>query len=135
MIQGALQHVRSNMKTTVFFDGSCPICLREINFYRRLSGSDRVDWLDLSDDTIILPKGIRLEAALSELHVQKPNGQIITGAAAFAAIWSELPYLRLFGRLAAVPPFIWLLDRLYAAFRKYRKPTPAQCGLRARLQP
>lgn len=122
------------MSTTVFYDGSCPICLREIKFYRRLAGSDRVDWVDLSDDTITLPEGIFLEDALSELHVQKSDGQIVTGAAAFAAIWSELPYLRIFGRLAVIPPFIWLLDWLYAAFRRYRKPTPAQCGLRARAQ-
>lgn len=122
------------MSTTVFYDGSCPICLREIKFYRRLAGSDRVDWVDLSDDTITLPEGIFLEDALSELHVQKSDGQIVTGAAAFAAIWSELPYLRIFGRLAVIPPFIWLLDWLYAAFRRYRKPTLAQCGLRARAQ-
>ena len=122
------------MSTTVFYDGSCPICLREIKFYRRLAGSDRVDWVDLSDDTITLPEGIFLEDALSELHVQKSDGQIVTGAAAFAAIWSELPYLRIFGRLAVIPPFIWLLDWLYAAFRRYGKPTPAQCGLRARAQ-
>ena len=38
---------------TVFYDGSCPLCRREIDFYRRRRGAARIDWLDISG----LPEG------------------------------------------------------------------------------
>ena len=31
---------------TVFFDGSCPICSKEINFYKMRAGADELSWVD-----------------------------------------------------------------------------------------
>ena len=33
---------------TIYYDGSCPLCRREIAFYRRQPGSERLDWMDVS---------------------------------------------------------------------------------------
>ena len=33
---------------TVFYDGACPLCRREIAFYRRRRGAARIRWLDIS---------------------------------------------------------------------------------------
>ena len=35
---------------TVFFDGSCPICSKEINFYKMRAGADELSWVDVSDE-------------------------------------------------------------------------------------
>ena len=33
----------------VFYDGACPLCIREIAFYKRRKGADGVTWVDVSD--------------------------------------------------------------------------------------
>jgi predicted DCC family thiol-disulfide oxidoreductase YuxK len=33
---------------TVYFDGNCPICSREIATYRRSRGGETIDWIDAS---------------------------------------------------------------------------------------
>ena len=35
---------------TVFFDGSCPICSKEIIFYKMRAGADELSWVDVSDE-------------------------------------------------------------------------------------
>ena len=36
-------------KLTVFYDGSCPLCAREVAFYQQLRGADGVEWQDVSE--------------------------------------------------------------------------------------
>ena len=117
------------MKALVYYDGSCSICRREIDFYRRRRGAEKFQWVDLSTAPEALPDGVTLKDALSTFHIQTSEGRVLRGATAFAAVWSELPAFRAFGIVSAMWPFNWLLSGLYSLFLQYRNPTPAQCGL------
>ena len=33
---------------TIFYDGSCPLCRREIGFYQKQIGADQLTWQDVS---------------------------------------------------------------------------------------
>ena len=100
---------------TVFYDGSCPLCIREIGFYRRREGAETMTWVDVSDEAAQakLPDGLLREQALGRLHLLGRDGRVRSGGQAFAMIWSELPALRWLGRLTALPPFSWMLEGLY----------------------
>jgi hypothetical protein len=37
-------------RLTVYYDGSCPICSREIGFYRARPGADGFDWVNVAGD-------------------------------------------------------------------------------------
>lgn len=104
----------------VFYDGSCPLCRREINYFRALKSRVPIIWLDLTDLNAELPAELDRCSALARMHV-RVNGQVYyKGAAAFATLWSQFAYWRMLGLLLKVPPVTWCADRLYSFFLKLR---------------
>jgi len=107
-------------KFTVYYDGACPLCRREIGFYQGRRGSDAIDWVDISSDPSRLGPDLSCEAALRRFHVRDRTGQLLDGAKAFAALWREMPGFRWLGRLVRIPPILWLAERSYNLFLKIR---------------
>jgi glutathione peroxidase len=105
----------------VFYDGGCPVCSREIAFYRARPGSDAFEWVDVHRSGESLGAGLSRDAALARLHVRLADGTLLSGAAAFAAMWRSMPGLRWLGRLLAVPPFGALAELGYRVFLWVRR--------------
>ncbi len=106
---------------TVFYDGACPLCRREIAFYRRRRGAAAIRWLDVSG----LPEGevapgLPRCAALARFHVLLPDGRRLSGGPAFAAVWRALPAFRPLGWAFGFRETGWLADRAYDAFLRLR---------------
>lgn len=102
---------------TVFYDGSCPLCEREIAFYRRRRGAQRLNWIDVSGapDGEVAP-GLSKDQALSRFHVMTGDESLISGGEAFARLWAALPGFRMLGRVLQVPPLAWIVNRAYDLF-------------------
>jgi len=108
-------------RPTVYYDGGCPVCSREIDFYQRRPGGKALDWVDITKaDEATLGPGLSRKSALARIHVRRADGKLVDGAAAFAEIWRGMPGLRWLGRLLAVPPFGALAERGYALFLRVR---------------
>jgi len=45
---------------------------------------------------------------------------MVSGAAAFAALWRAIPLLAPFGHLARNPALLWILERTYRGFLRVR---------------
>ena len=83
---------------TVFYDGACPLCEKEISFYRRRPGADSVRWVDVNQaGPAILGPDLTREQALARFHVRDDRGQLTSGGAAFSRLWSALPGFRPIG--------------------------------------
>ncbi|MEN2494912.1 MAG: hypothetical protein TECD_00822 [Hyphomicrobiaceae bacterium hypho_1] len=104
-------------RITVFFDGSCPLCRREINAYKRLKESGYVNWIDVSakHDKICAPH-ISTQKALKRFHIMLPDGSFMSGAAAFAKLWMVFPRLYLFGYILSLPGIRHFAEILYQIF-------------------
>ncbi|MEO1167857.1 MAG: DUF393 domain-containing protein [Pseudomonadota bacterium] len=113
-------------RTKVWYDGGCPICTREIAVMRRLDRDNRIDFVDVSDADASCP--IDREALLARFHVRE-NDEIVSGAAAFAAMWRQIPLLRPFGLAARNRAVLWLLERLYQGFLRVRTALHTLIGL------
>lgn len=88
---------------TIYYDGSCPLCRREIAFYRRLPAAAQLDWVDVSAGNTPLGAGLSCEAAMRRFHVRDANGQLLSGGAAFARLWRALPGWRVLGWCVRLP--------------------------------
>ncbi|HMB11927.1 DUF393 domain-containing protein [Saliniramus sp.] len=107
---------------TVFYDGACPLCAREIAFYRRRKGADRLRWMDvaqLAPDQDVAP-GLARANALARFHVMDAQGKLISGGRAFAEIMARLDGFRIIGRVLRREPLASLLDGAYAMFLPIR---------------
>lgn len=106
---------------TVFFDGACPLCSREIATYQRMRGACTLRWVDIHQATPEdLGPDLTRDQALARFHVRNARGQVVSGAAGFVEIWRRLPALRWLAWLAERPPLSWLLEPGYRAFLRLR---------------
>ncbi len=101
---------------TVLYDGACPLCRREIALYRGACGDVPLSFADVSNEAVVLPPSLPRDAALARFHVQRADGQIVSGAQAFLALWSVLPRWRWLARIGRIPGVAWLLERAYRSF-------------------
>jgi predicted DCC family thiol-disulfide oxidoreductase YuxK len=107
-------------KSTVYFDGSCPLCRAEIGYYREKDRAGALCFVDVSDPGASGPEGISQQRAMERFHVRAGNGQIISGAAAFVEIWARLPGWRWAARAAALPGALTVLQFGYEMFLPVR---------------
>lgn len=109
-----------NAQLQVLFDGGCPLCRREIAYYRRLQALESIEWLDISQEQQRLPEGIDRCHALQRFHLVSAEGEVWQGARAFLRLWRALPGWRFLGYLFSIPPLPSLLELAYRGFLKLR---------------
>lgn len=109
-------------RPTLYFNGGCPLCRREIAFYRRQRGADAVCWVDASQCAPgALGPGLDRSDALARLHLRQPDGRLVSGARAFAALWQALPATRWLGRLFDGDRRLRALELAYRGFLRLRR--------------
>lgn len=99
---------------TVWYDGGCPLCVREIALMKKLDSRDRIRCVDVDDPAAACP--VERDLALARFHAREGDGDVVSGAAAFAAMWRAVPPLRPFGLMAKNRAVLWFLERAYRAF-------------------
>lgn len=104
---------------TVMYDGACPLCRREVGVYQALQPLAPVAWLDVSQVSANMPAEDRARY-LARFHVRTPDGQLLSGAAAFVALWQTMPGWRWAGRLGTMPGTTPMLEVLYRGFLRVR---------------
>ena len=113
---------RSAPELVVYFDGGCPMCSKEINYYQRIDTDSKIAWEDVSDPVAICPLGYDRGTLLKRFHVKETSsGRIFSGAAGFARLWCALPgSWRIAGKIARIPGVTWLLEQGYVLTLRVR---------------
>ena len=106
--------------TTVYFDGSCPLCRAEIALYRRQAKGEALRFADVSNPGTPLGEDLERHRAMERFHVRKEDGGLVSGAAAFVEVWKRLPQWRWAARAAAIPGMVALLETAYQLFLAVR---------------
>jgi predicted DCC family thiol-disulfide oxidoreductase YuxK len=106
-----------HQQLTIWFDSACPLCQREIALMRRLDRRGAIQFIDACSPDATCP--IDRAELLARFHAEE-DGRLLSGAAAFAAMWRAIPLLRPLGLLAGWPPLTPLFEHLYRAFLRVR---------------
>ena len=104
------------MSLTVWYDAACPLCRREIAMMRRLDWRGRIAFVAI-DEGSSCP--IDRKAMLARFHACE-DGRMLSGAAAFAAMWRAIPLLRPLGLAARNRVALAVLEAAYLRFLKIR---------------
>ena len=100
-------------EVTVWYDNDCPLCVREIGLMRRLDGRKAINFVSIQGGTSC---PISTDELMQRFHAQERGKPVVSGAAAFAAMWRAIPILRPIGVLARFRPVLWILERMYRGF-------------------
>jgi predicted DCC family thiol-disulfide oxidoreductase YuxK len=100
-------------KVIIYYDGACPLCMREISVMRRLDWRCAITFHDVASPDTVCP--IDRRELLARFHASE-DGVMLSGAAAFAAMWRAIPLLKPLGWAARNGVVLGLLERLYIRF-------------------
>lgn len=103
-------------KITVYYDGACPICVRDRRHFEQLAGKrgDAVCWFDITGrDDELRALGIDPRKALTELHVRDESGRILSELDAYILLMGRVPLLKPLAWLIGLPVIRPWLARLY----------------------
>ena len=80
-------HENTKWPLTLYFDGECPLCAREIKLLRAHAAPGRLHFVDISDEAFDpVAVGYTLEQMESVLHAKFDDGTWVTGLD--ATLWS-----------------------------------------------
>jgi predicted DCC family thiol-disulfide oxidoreductase YuxK len=95
---------------------------------RRLDRRGRIAFVDLSGADTVCP--LDRPAMLERFRAREGDGPVLSGAAAFAAMWRAIPVLRPLGLAARWGFVLRVIERLYLVFLWVRPVSPALAAVR-----
>ena len=111
-----------------FYDGNCPLCVREVRALRRLDKRQRIRFTDIADETFDAGSvGVAQEALMARIHGRLPDGTWVEGVEVFRRLYTAVG----FGLLVAptrLPGIAQLLDLGYRWFAKNRLRLTGRCA-------
>ena len=118
---------------TVFYDGQCGLCRREIEYYKRIALEGTFKWVDITvDASDIEVLGLAYPEALKLLHVQDENRKLHSGVEAFLTIWRHMRGWKHLAKFVGLPVMRPIAKRLYGAFAAWRFNRLAHCQIALR---
>lgn len=113
-------HPFSTEKVTVFFDGSCPLCTAEIDFYQRADTQGALKLVDVSCESFSGDNRLSQKQAMARLHVRLADGKQISGAGGFFEMWRAIPSWRWLAGISRIPGAMTVMEGLYLVFLQIR---------------
>ncbi|WP_422020541.1 thiol-disulfide oxidoreductase DCC family protein [Roseibium sp.] len=106
---------------SVYYDGKCGLCSKEINFFKRRTPKHPILWHDIANDPAQLEgTGVSQAEALMFMHVRDAEGVMRTEVDAFIALWRQFSGWSFLSRFVSLPGIYQLAGVLYRVFAKVR---------------
>ena len=112
----------------VFYDGGCPLCLREVNLLRHWDRQGRIRFTDIDSlafqaDSV----GKSYEALMAQMHGRLPDGTWVQGVDVFRRMYAAVGFKKL-SALSRLPIVSQILHLGYALFARNRLRLTGRCN-------
>ena len=111
----------------VFFDGDCPLCVREINMLRRMDRKRAIRFTDIAKDGFDpTAHGRDFDAFMARIHGRLPDGRWFEGVEVFRRLYAAVGLGPLVA-LTRLPGISATLDVAYEVFAANRLRWTGRC--------
>ncbi len=118
----------SSCEIEVFYDGGCPLCLREVNMLRRWDKRQKIRFTDIDTSNFTGDQYGKTHAELmAQMHARLPDGTWLTGVEVFRRMYGLLGFGSLVG-LSRWPVISQTLDFGYSVFARNRLRLTGRCN-------
>jgi predicted DCC family thiol-disulfide oxidoreductase YuxK len=94
----------NTLQRTIYFDGLCQLCSREIDMFRRRVTDSSLVYVDIAADNFdAAAHGVDPVLVHKTMHVRNEHGQLVTGVDALIAMWEMVPGFRWLAWLTRLP--------------------------------
>ena len=115
---------------TLYYDGACPVCAREMQRLARVKSSRQLRLVNIqhmTGDTSGVPS---IQTLQRRLHLRRRDGSWLVGVEANAYAWQHTPVAWLWRIAMRFPfrPVVWLAYEAWAAWRFRYRHVGGLCG-------
>lgn len=112
----------------VFYDGDCPLCVREVKFLRRLDRKQKIYFTNIAAADFCADEfGVRWDDFMSEIHGRLPDGTWVRGVEVFRRLYTAVGCGALVW-MTRLPVIDSILDRAYKTFARNRLRWTGRCS-------
>lgn len=114
------QALPAGRSVQVFYDGDCPLCMREIRMLMRKDKSARIEFTDIANASFNPERyGKTYDQLMERIHGRVADGRWIEGVEVFRQLYAAIGWRRLvaISRLPGISHLLALAYRLFAANR------------------
>lgn len=112
----------------VFYDGDCPLCLREINMLKRMDKRCKIEFTNIADPNFKAEElGIPYSDLMAEIYGRLPDGTFVKGVEVFRHLYSSVGFSWVVAP-TRLPGISHLLDFGYKVFAKNRLRLTGRCN-------
>ena len=102
---------------TVFYDGTCGLCRREISYYKNIAPQNIFHWVDVTKDFDTLKQhNISIVSALKHIHVLDESHVMHKGINSFIVVWKQLKGWHWLAKILSFPVINFLANHAYNGF-------------------
>ncbi|WP_425396663.1 thiol-disulfide oxidoreductase DCC family protein [Aeoliella sp.] len=117
----------TNHQFEVFYDGECPLCMREIRWFQRLDKQQNILFTDITADAFDADElGLDMPTMMARIHGRLPDGTLVTGVEVFRRLYTAVGW-RWPVAASRLPGVRQLLDLGYRVFAKNRLRLTGRC--------
>ena len=102
----------------VFYDGACPLCMREIALLKRKDRRHAIAFTDIANPSFDPSSlGVSWPTLMERIHARLPDGTLIEGVEVFRRLYAAVG----FGPLVAATRLPGITQLLYLSYRLFAK--------------